>query len=240
MERMRLLRCGAWTLLASLLALAGTSAYAAEQQRAVFKVTLSATLTKEWKFTQVEESETDCVRRTRGSGRWQTKLSSKTPARMRAIAAGNGRVRFSGAVVAALAGAATRSGLMTTTAGGGAPCDRFSRSVRCSKERRSFRRASTSVASPRRGILQLGRLRGADSIRSFHSTCLGEPSDIRAIRTDLPLAPGPLDSRDVFQPDVPRWFVTGDAERVTTLEGEIDGRVKDRVRWRLKFTRLER
>jgi len=238
MKRMRLLRLGVWALLACLLASAGTSAYAAEQKQALFKVTLSATLTKEWTFTRIEESETDCVRTTRGSGRWQTKLSSKTAARMRAIAVSNGRVRFSGAVVAALAGTAARSGLMTTIAGGPAPCERFSRTARCGQERRTFRRASASVASPRRGILRLGRLRGADSIRSFRSTCLEEPSDIRAIRTDLPLATGPLDSRDVFDPNVPRWFVTGDTEQVTTLEGEIDGRVTERVRWTLNFTRL--
>jgi hypothetical protein len=235
---MRLLRLGVWTLLACLLAVAGSSAYAAEQKQSVFKVTLTATLTKEWTFTQVEESETDCVRTTRGVGRWQAKLSARTPARMRAIAAANGRVRFSGAVVAALAGAATRSGSMTTTAGGPAPCERLSRSVRCGQERRTFRRVSTSVANPRRGILQLGRLRGADSIRSFRSTCLEEPSDIRAIRTDLPLATGPLDSRDVLDPNVPRWFVTGDTEQVTTLEGDVDGRVTERVRWTLNFSRL--
>ncbi|MGH3081598.1 MAG: hypothetical protein ACRDNH_10765 [Gaiellaceae bacterium] len=235
---MRLLRLGVWTLLACLLAVAGSSAYAAEQKQSVFKVTLTATLTKEWTFTQVEESETDCVRTTRGVGRWQAKLSARTPARMRAIAAANGRVRFSGAVVAALAGAATRSGSMTTTAGGPAPCERLSRSVRCGQERRTFRRVSTSVANPRRGILQLGRLRGADSIQSFRSTCLEEPSDIRAIRTDLPLATGPLDSRDVFDPNVPRWFVTGDTEQVTTLEGGVDGRVTERVRWTLNFSRL--
>jgi hypothetical protein len=240
MKRMRLLRLGVWTLLACLLALAGTSAYAAEQKQAVFKVTLTATLTKEWTYTHVEESETGCVRTTRGSGRWQAKLSSKAPARMRAIAAGNGRVRFSAAVVAAIAGAATRSGSMTTIAGGPAPCDRLSRSVRCGRERRTFRRASASVASPRRGILQLGRLRGADSIWSFRSACLEEPSDIRAIRTDLPLATGPLDSRDVFDPNVPRWFVTGDTEQVTTLEGDIDGRVTERVSWTLNFSRLAR
>jgi hypothetical protein len=239
MKRMRLLRLGVWALLACLLASAGTSAYAAEQKQALFKVTLSATLTKEWTFTRIEESETACMKTTRGSGRWQTKLSSKTAARMRAISVSNGRIRFSGAVVSALTGTANRSGSMTTIAGGPAQCERFSRSVRCGQERRTFRRASSSVANPRRGILQLGRLR-ADSIRSFRSTCLEEPSDIRAIRTDLPLATGPLDSRDVFDPNVPRWFVNGDTEQVTTLEGEIDGRVTERVRWTLNFTRLAR
>jgi hypothetical protein len=238
MKRMRLLRVGVWALLVCLLALAAGSAYAAESKEAVFKVTLTGTLTKEWTVTQVEESETNCVRTTRGVGRWQTKLSTRTSTRMRAIAAGSGRVRFSGAVVAALAGTATRSGSMTTTAGGPAPCDRLSRSVRCGQERRAFRGGSTTVASPRRRILQLGRLRGAGAIRSFRSTCLEEPSVIRAVRTDLSLATGPLDSADVFDRNVARWFVTGDTEQVTTIEGDVDGRVTERVRWTLNFTRL--
>jgi hypothetical protein len=240
MTRMRLLRLGVWALCACLLAVAGGSAYAAESREAVFRVTLTGTLTKKWSFARIEESETDCVRTTRGVGRWQTKLSTRAPARMRAIAAGSGRVRFSGAVVAALAGTASRSGSMTTTAGGPAPCERLSRSVRCGQERRTFRRGSTTVASPRKGILQLGRLRRADSIRSFRSTCLEEPSDIRAVRTDLPPATGPLDSADVFDRNVARWFVTGDTEQVTTIEGDVDGRVTERVRWTLTFTRPSR
>ena len=156
---------------------------------------------------------------------------------MRAIAVSNRRVRFSGAVVAALAGAATRSGLMTTIAGARRRASAFTLGALRSGTA-DVSPGLGPVASPRRGILQLGRLRGADSIRSFRSTCLEEPSDIRAIRTDLPLATGPLDSRDVFDPNVPRWFVTGDTEQVTTLEGEIDGRVTERVRWTLNFTRL--
>jgi hypothetical protein len=63
---------------------------------------------------------------------------------------------------------------------------------------------------------------------------------IRSIRADLPLATGPLDAGDVFDRNVPRWFVTGDTEQVTTIEGDVDGTVTERVRWRLNFTRLPR
>jgi hypothetical protein len=58
------------------------------------------------------------------------------------------------------------------------------------------------------------------------------------VRTDLPLATGPLDSADLFDRNVGRWFVTGDTEQVTTIEGAVDGRVTERVRWTLNFTRL--
>jgi hypothetical protein len=233
---MRHLRLGVLALFACVLAVAGGSAYAAKPKQAVFEVTLTATLTKQWTFTRID-SEADCTRTTRGVGRWQAKLSTRSSGRIRAIAAAGGKVRFSASALRALAGSATRSGSMSTVATGPPPCERLSRSARCGQERRRFRRGSTSVGSPRKGILRLGRLRGAEAIRSFRSTCLEEPADIRTIRTDLPLATGPLDSSDVFDPSVRRWFVTGDTDQVTTIEGDIDGRVTERVQWRVNFTR---
>ena len=234
-----MLRVGVLAILACTLAIAGGSAYGARPKQAAFKVTLSATLTKEWKFTRVDD-EDDCTRTTRGSGRWEVKLTTRSAGRVRAIAAGNGGVRFSGAVLKTLRGAAAQWGSTTTSATGPQPCERFSRTARCGQERRTFRGASASVGSPRKGIVQLGRLRGADAIRSFRSDCLEEPSDIRAIRTDLPLATGPLDAGDVFDRNVPRWFITGDTEQETALTGGVQGRVIERVRWRLNFTRLAR
>ena len=233
---MRQLRVGVFALFTCILALAGGTAYAAKPKKAVFEVTLTATLTKNWTYTRVE-TEADCTRTTRGTGRWEAKISTQRAGTVRAYAAGN-RVRFSGAELRALTGRASRVGTVTTRATGDPPCERVARSVRCARERRSFRGGSTSLTSPRRAILRLGRLRGAEGIRSFRSTCLQEPSDIRAIRTDLPLAPGPLDAADVFARDVPRWFITGDSEQVTTIEGDLEGRVTERVRWTLNFRRL--
>jgi hypothetical protein len=97
-----------------------------------------------------------------------------------------------------------------------------------------------SFGSPRRGVLRFGTLRGLGPVRSFNTNCPEEPADIRAVRIDLPLATGPLDAADVFMPAVRRWFITGDAEQLTTIEGDLPGRVTERVRWRLVFTRITR
>jgi hypothetical protein len=232
-----MLRLGVLLGLMSLLILAGGLAHAAKPRQAVFRVGLTATLTKNWSFTRVE-ADPGCTRTTSGIGRWQTKLATQSPTRVRAIAASGGRVRFTGATLRAIAGAATRSGKMTITTRGTPPCDRFARTVRCGAQRRSFRGASVSFGSPRRGVVQFRTLRGAARIRSFESICPEEPSDIRAIRTDLPLATGPLDNSDVFARDIRRWFVTADSQQVTTIEGEVPGRVVERVRWTLTFTRI--
>jgi hypothetical protein len=236
---MRHLRLGVFAFFVCILAVAGGSAYAAKPRQAAFEVTLSATLTKQWTFTRVE-SEGECTRTTRGIGRWQAKVSTRDAGRIRAIALAGGRVRFSRSALGALAGSAIQSGSMSTAAEGPAPCERVTRTARCGQQRRSFRGGSTSVGSPRKGVLRLGRLRGAGAIRSFRSTCPEEPAGIRTIRTDLPLAAGPLDASDVFDSSVRRWFVTGDTNQVTTIEGDIDGRVTERVQWRINFTRLGR
>lgn len=233
---MRHLRVGSLALLASALVLAAGTANAARRADAAFKVTLTATLTKQWTFTRLEE-DGDCTQTTRGSGRWQARLASRRAATVRAAAAAGGKVRFSGAVVRALAGTASQTGSFTRTSTGAPPCERNARSVRCARERRSFRGAAASFQSPRRGVLRLGPLRRAAAIR-FQSRCLDVPLDIREVRTDLPLAPGPLARADVFARNVPRWFVTGDSEQVTSIEGDVTGRVTERVRWTLNFRRL--
>lgn len=234
------LRLGCLAFFVFLLVLAGGSAHAAKPKHAVFEVTLTATLTKEWTFTRVEEDDDgNCTRTARGTGRWQAKLSARRAGRLGVTAAAGGKVRFSGAV-AGLAGTAVQSGRLTVTAGGDPPCDRRTRSVRCAPQRRSFSGASSTVRNPRKGIVQLGSLRGAGSARAFPAECLQDAADIRAIRTDLPLATAPLDTSDVFGRNIPRFFATGDTEQVTTLEGEVEGRVTERVRWRLVFTRLSR
>jgi hypothetical protein len=233
----RRLRVGLSALSACLLILAGGTALAAEPQQAVFKVTLTGNLTKDWSFTRVEE-QGNCTRTTRGSGRWQLRLSSRRPGRVRAIAGVGGRVRFSDATVTAIGGTATRSGTIRVTTAGSPPCERGTRSVRCPRQKRTFTRGSSSLRSPRKGFLRLTSLRGASAARSFPSGCLDEPTDIRAIRTDLPLATGPLDAGDVFGRDISRFFVTGNTEQVTTLDGDVTGRVTERVRWTLVFTRL--
>jgi hypothetical protein len=233
-----MLRLGSLAFLVCSLVLAGGVAHAAKPRQAVFRATLTATLTKEWTFTTSSENG-DCIRTMRGAGRWQTTLKAARPARIRATALSGDRVRFSG-TLAALDGSSLRSGSTTTVESGDPPCDRSTRAVRCAPQRRAVSNASSSVRNPRRGVAQLAGLRGLAAARVFPSQCGVEPDDIRAIRTDLPLATAPIDRRDVFDPQVRRFFLTGDTQQVTTLEGPLEGRVTERVRWRLVFTRAAR
>lgn len=233
-----MLRLGSLAVFACLFVLAGGTAHAAKPRQAVFRATLTATLTKQWTFTATAD-DGDCVRTTRGSGRWQATLEAGRPARIRVTSLSGGRMRFSG-TLAALGGSALRSGSSTTVESGEPPCERSTRMTRCSPQRRRVANASTTLRNPRRGIAQLGALRGVAAARTFPSECGVEPADIRAMGTDLPLANAPISAADVFDRNVPGFYVRGDTDQVTTLQGDVEGRVTERVRWTVTFTRVSR
>jgi hypothetical protein len=223
-------------LVASLLLCASGAALAAKPSTARFRVSFTATLTKTWKVSR-SEGEPGCIRTTRSSGSWRARVSAKGVNRVRVVAAGRGRVRFVGGI-RAIAGSASQSGTNSVVGQGSPPCGRQTRTVRCAIQRRSFRRAATAMTNPRRRVLALTRLRGADALRSFSPQCPDEPPEVRSVRTDLPLATGPLDAADAFRRDTGKFFVRGDRQQQTTITGDLEGTVNERVRWTVTFTRL--
>ena len=110
--------------------------------------------------------------------------------------------------------------------------------MRCALRRVGFRGATVRLTTPRAGRARFTTLRGASAVRSFRGSCPEEPADIRTLRTDLRLADAPLSAADVFGRDVPRFFIRGNTSRETTVEGEYEGKVSERVRWMLTFTRV--
>jgi hypothetical protein len=200
-------------------------------------VTLTGTLTKDWRHVRVTEA--DCITTTTHTGRWRLTLATRRPSRMviSRPASSTGSLRLGPAVVSAIAGQATQTGSRRTEVRG-ERCDREIRRTTCASQRRSFRAASARLTSPARGQARFAPLRGASSVRSFRATCPEEPPDIRSIRTDLRLAVAPLSAADVFDPEVTRFFISGNTQQVTTIEGPYDGRVTERVRWTLTFTRV--
>jgi len=221
-------------VLACLACLAIGSAGASTTKRAVFSVKLTATLTKTWIATETVEGHCDQV--TTSSGRWQLSLATSRPNRLVAIAPrGSAKsIRFSPAVIRSIAGEA-----QTAAATSEIRDPRCVRSVQrrdCGRQRRSISGARVRLSSTAGGRAGLGRLSGASAARTF-SGC-SEPSEVRSIRTDLDLAGAPISTADVFGRTVPGFFIHGDTEQVTTIEGGVEGRVTERVRWTLRFTRL--
>lgn len=230
-------RVGVFLVGTCVLLLAWGAAGAATPQTAAFRVTLTATLTKDWTHTRTVEAE--CEEVTTHTGRWRLTLASRRPSAIaitRPDSAGR-PLRLLPATVRALAGQATQTGSRRFEVRG-PRCTREIQRTPCAAQRRSFRGGTARLTSPARGRARFAPLRGASAVRSFRRTCPEEPPEIRALRTDLRLAEAPLSAADVFDRDVPRFFISGNSRQVTTIEGPYDGRVVERVRWTLTFTRL--
>jgi hypothetical protein len=233
-----LLRClGVSVVLSSVLVLAWGAAGAATSQRALFRVTLTGTLTKDWTVKRTVEGKCDEITTT--AGRWRMTLATRYATGV--VVFGPSRagrpLRFSPGIVRAIAGTAIQVGSREIETRGPA-CERSVVHADCVRKRARFRNASARFWSPRRGRLRFGRLSGASAARSFRGTCPEQPAEIRSIRTQLTLADAPISAADVFDRNVPRFFSSGNTTQETTLEGEYDGKVIERVRWTLTFTRL--
>ncbi|HEU6446009.1 MAG TPA: hypothetical protein VFL61_13225 [Gaiellaceae bacterium] len=227
---------GVSMVVACVLPLGWGPAGAATPQRAAFTVTLTGTLTKDWTVARVVEG--DCTETTTTTGQWRLTLRTTRRSRVVFTSAGRGRpLRISPGVVRSIAGTATQGGSVRVVSGG-PRCVRTLQRRNCAQQRATFSNATARLTSPGRGTARFARMQGAARARSFRGTCPEEPADIRAIRTDLALAGAPLAAGDVFGRDVPRFFISGDTTQTTTIEGEYDGKVTERVRWTLTFTRV--
>jgi hypothetical protein len=214
------------------------AAGAATPQRAEFRVSLTGTLTKDWTHARLVAG--DCVRVTTHTGHWKLSLATRRPSRIVVARAASpaGALRLSRATVTSIAGQASQSGFRRSEIRGGQRCIREFQRTTCAGQRRSFRGGTVKLTSPARGRARFAPLRGASAVRSFRGSCPEEPADIRAIRTDLALADAPLTAADAFDRTVPRFFISGNSEQVTTISGPYTGRVTERVRWTLTFTRV--
>lgn len=230
-------KLGVWTVVTCVLLLGWGTAGAATPQRAAFRVTLTATLTKDWTATRTVSAE--CEEVTTNAGQWKLTLATRRPSRLVILGpSARGRpLRISPAVVGSIAGTATQAGSIRLETSG-PRCTRSVKRTDCDRQRRSFRGATARLTSPSRGTARFTRLQGASAARSFRGNCPAEPADISAIRTDLSLADAPLSAADAFDRNVPRFFISGNTEQETTIEGDYDGRIIEHVRWKLTFTRL--
>jgi hypothetical protein len=211
---------------------------AATSQRAAFKVKLTGTLTKDWTVTITRTVQDDCTEVTTHTGQWRMTVGTSRQSRIVFTSRGLGRrLGISPSMVHSIAGSASRGGSVLVTLRGPG-CTGSIRKVRCALKRAGFKGASVRLTTPGVGRARFATLGGVAAARSLQGSCPDEPADVRALRTDLRLADAPLSTADVFGRDVPRFFIRGNTTQETTIEGEYDGKVTERVRWTLRFTRV--
>jgi hypothetical protein len=225
---------GVLVLLVCAVSLAWGAAGAATPERAAFDVNLTGTLTKDWTVRRSVEGE--CTEVTTHTGQWRMTLGTRRRSRLAFRGRGR-RLGISPSLVRGIAGSATRGGSVLVTSQGPG-CTAPPRLIRCTLRRVGFRGATVRLTTPRAGRARFTMLRGVSAARSFRTGCPEEPTEIRALRTDLRLADAPLSAADVFGRNVPRFFIRGNTTQETTIEGEYDGKVTERVRWTLTFARV--
>ena len=217
--------CG--TALAGLLAFLAGTADGALAQRAVFDVTLRATVTKNWN-TVTESTEESCAVFRRSIGRRTVTLRSARPTRI-AVTLLSGKASFSPAAVRFVAVQVTQTGENRTRRE--APCSTVT-------ERGLCRPAKRRVSG---GTFRF--FRSAPNELSFHSaklpaagtSCPHESAAVRAVRPGLQAAEGEI--AEVALAGARSQTAFASAERTTDLEGTETGRVVERISWSLAFTR---
>jgi hypothetical protein len=201
-------------------------------QRATFRVTLTAQITKRWDYVTTRQ-EGDCTVSTRVQGKRTVTLRSARPTIVRATSTA-GRLRFNPAVVRWVTARASQGGAVTRTERG-LGCTAVTRTD-CVPLRRTLANQALSFFRSRRNEISFRRTR--DFAAGFPSSCPPQAAEVRAERTGLHEAEGELSERDLFRRGIRFQTASGLFEETTDLEGELEGRIVERVSWSLTFRRV--
>jgi hypothetical protein len=217
--------------LACLLAfLAGTSADASASKRASFRVTLDATVTKDWN-TVTDLTENGCPTSRRSIGHRTVRLHSTQPSTV-VVTFGSGRVSYSPADVRFLSTEVKQSGSKTTTVQ--VPCRNGTVHTTCRRARRAVMGGRVRFYRRTRDEIAFRPTRLPD----ITSSCLTESAAVRAIKPGLQQAQGEISEATLADPGAPGQTGLGSSEVTTDLDGAEKGRIVERVHWGLTFTRI--
>ncbi len=218
------------TVFVCLLALLSGTAFGASQaKRVAFRVTLKATITKDWN-TAAELSENGCQTSKHFVGRRTIKLRSVRPTTV-FVTFRNGRVSYSPNAIRFVRLEITQSGNRTSKVL--APCEPSSEHVDCSRTRRVLTGARFGFFRSRRNEISFYRTRFPEVPYS----CLRESASVRAIRPGLQQAEGELSEAVLADPRISTQTAYATAEVTSDLDDQETGRVVERVSWELTFTR---
>jgi hypothetical protein len=200
-------------------------------QRATFRVTLTAQITKRWNYI-TSRQEGECTVSTRVEGNRTVTLRSARPTIVRATSTA-GRLRFIPAVVRWVTAGASQGGAVTRTERG-LGCTPVTR-TECVRVRRTLANQTLSFFRSRRNEISFRRTR---DFGAGISSCPPEAAEVRAEQTGIHEAQGELSERDLFRRGIRFQRASGLFEETTDLEGELEGRIVERVSWSLTFRRV--
>lgn len=201
---------------------------AAAPAPALFRLTVTGTANHEWSYTAAPQENGNCTKTEMTEGIRTTRFRTKEPVVVRLVA---------GRVLAAdlrVVGTVTLGGANTTDercgdVGTGRIAD-------CAQTARSFSGGRVRVSSPRPGTLDLGPAR---SVRLRESDCPSEP--IEVIRRPLGPVMSPLrmPKEALTAEKVASITMRATRSATTSYAAPEDGRLQERVEWKLTFIRIK-
>ena len=212
----------------ALAALGGRADAASGPKPAAFRVTLKATVTKDWD-TVTNGSDGSCQTTVRSQGHWSAMLRSSRPSPI-VVVFRSGRPVYLPPTVRKVRIRASQSTRTTTRLV--RPCKGPPVHETCAKARAAVTGSFTFFRSGRNELsFKPARLPQLDQ------ACPSSPQ-VQAIHTGLQAAEGEISEAALRNPRVSSQTATGTVRVTTDLEGDETGRVVERVHWELRFARV--
>ena len=216
--------------LGALLAVGAGSA--AEPQRGFFDISVRGEITKRWSYVQ-NNPQTECeVRRTyRGSETFT--FRSRRPTRVLVRSRANGSLVL-GAMLRHISGTYVQRGTRADRSTNPACPTPVAYSTRCSPPRRTAGRGGTiSVSAPRKGVLELAKLRLPIRLPRALSAC--ESRAVAALPTRVELVTVKAGAKDVFDAQAREVEFGAGAVETTSFSGGDTGSATVDVDWTVSF-----
>jgi hypothetical protein len=225
-------RIGALASVACACALAlAVVADARPEQRATFRVTVTAQLTKTWDYVSTGQAG-DCTVSTHVVGSRTITLRSSRPSVVTAIGT-PGRVGFTPTLLRSVTARTTQDGTVTVTERGVGCIGRTH--TDCTRQTRTLSNQTLRFYRSRPGEISFRRSR--DFGAGLSRTCPPEDPEVQVERPGIHEAQGDLSERQLFDRGFRTQTVSGSFVEETEIEGGPDGRVVERVSWNLRFVR---
>ena len=214
-------------VVASLIAILAGAAAEAQPNRAMYAVTLRATITKDWN-TVSEATEDNCRVFRRAIGHRTVTLRSARPTRV-VVNLGSRGASLSPSAVRFITVRVTQSGENKTRRD--PPCPSGTELEKCPPTKRTLRGGSFHFFRSGRNEISFRTAR----LPNAGTLCPSEPASVRAIRPELRHAEGKISEVELARGASQTAF--GSAAVTTELETGETGSVVERVSWSLSFTR---
>ena len=202
---------------------------AASARRAVLKVTLGASVTKRWN-TVTHTTLNGCDVSIRSIGVRKATLRSRRPTKV-VVTSRARRVSYAPAAVELVTVDVTGSGEQTTTYE--PPCQQPAEHIACARTRRHVSGAAFRFFRSKRNEISFRRA----WLPAGSGSCPRQSATLRAILPGLHQAEGGISESSLTNLRVAGQTAIGSADVESDLDGDEEGRVTERIRWSMTFTR---